>query len=247
MLKTTYIDKYQRQQGVALPIALILLFVMTLVAIATLRTTTLEENMTASSRLRQTAFNAAETALTEAENVFINLRGTDRRELFFGNGFVTPSDTRPNVGDTCTNGFCVPAQFNSPVSTPANGERWEDPDLDVWNTPNRNIPYAGFANSNLQANGVINPPMYIIEFLGNFDFKGPNVGLAVNPTIRPEFANNYTGICREPLSNSLSPPNNIWPYCAADPSVYRITVRATAGPVARQATVTIQSIIRVAE
>jgi len=219
----------QKQSGIALPLTLILLFAMTLLGIATLRTTTIEENMSANSRLRQVAFNAAETALRDAELSVLSLSNLRRREIFFRSGntnFVAPSPLRTSNSESCeggdNGGFCIPTQFNS-ENNPSTStlERWEDDALDVFNTANNpatSIEFSDFANSNLDENGVIEAPRYIVEFLGNFDYKQTNV----NPTGDP----------------------NEWPYCASDPAVYRITVRATAGPVARRANVTIQSILR---
>jgi len=252
-----------RQQGAALPFTLILLLVMTLIAIATLRTTTLEENMSANSRLRQIAFNAGESALVEAEKVVRSLRGQRRRSLFFGmerdpldqtvvNGadpldIIAPDPSIENKGDTCVDGFCTPAKYTSraTASTPPLFERWEDPNLDVWNTAGRHIEYANFANSGLANEGVVTPPQYIIEFLGNFDSKPLNVNLGSDPTARPRFTGRYFGNCRDTNTNALIPPSNVWPYCASDPAVYRITVRATAGPPARQAVVFMQSTLQV--
>jgi len=239
-----------RQAGIALPLTLILLLVMTLIAVATLRTTTLEENMSANNRLRQVAFNAAESALTEAERVVRNLTGQRRRDLFFGNGIIAPDPAVANTGDTCDDGFCTPAKFTSPAaaiqpSDPPQNERWNDPRLDVWNTADRNIEYANYDLSGLADEGVFEPPQYIIEFLGNFDSKPLNVNLASNPTVRPRFSGPFVGNCRNPTTNALESPNDVWPYCASDPGVYRITVRATAGPPARQSVVFMQSTIQI--
>jgi type IV pilus assembly protein PilX len=57
----------KRQRGVALIVALILLVVMTLVGLAGMRTVTLQEKMTASTFDRSLSFQAAESALREAE------------------------------------------------------------------------------------------------------------------------------------------------------------------------------------
>ncbi len=57
----------QRQAGVALVVALILLVIMTLVGLSALRTVTLEERMTAQTFDRSLSFQAAEAALREAE------------------------------------------------------------------------------------------------------------------------------------------------------------------------------------
>lgn len=237
----------QKQAGLALPLTLILLFAMTLIAIATLRTTTMEENMTANSRLRQIAFNAAETALVEATDVVKGLRGQSRRALFFGSGtdnIIAPDPLIANKGDVCTNGFCTPAKYNSPASPAANGERWEDTTLNVWGDANKHITFSNYAASNLDDEGVFEAPKYIIEFLGNFDLREPNTALASNRNARPKFGGSFTGNCRDPITNALQPPNDKWPYCASDPAVYRITVRATAGPAARQAVVLLQATVR---
>lgn len=239
------------QAGLALPLTLMLLFVMTLIAVATLRTTTQQENMSANTRLRQIAFNAGETALIEAERAVQQIRY--ERELFIG-AHLTPDPLIANRGDLCLNGFCTPAQFTSDASTAPNGERWEDPDLDVWNEAGRHIEYENFANTDLINEGVLEAPKYIIEFLGNYDYKDLNERIASARTdrsisgkqsrqvFRPKFDGPFKGNCRDlEESNELSPPNNVWPFCAADPAVYRITVRATAGPEARQSIVLLQS------
>ena len=57
-----------RQRGVALAVVLILLVVMTLIALASLRGTLLEERMTANMADRSEAFQAAEAALREGES-----------------------------------------------------------------------------------------------------------------------------------------------------------------------------------
>lgn len=59
----------QRQAGVALVVALILLVIMTLVGLSALRTVTLEEKMTAQTFDRSLSFQAAEAALREGENL----------------------------------------------------------------------------------------------------------------------------------------------------------------------------------
>lgn len=235
--------RHTKQSGLALPLTLILLFAMTLIAIATLRTTTMEENMTANSRLRQIAFNAAETALVEATDVVNDLR--NRRARFIGDGtLVFPDPLVANLGDLCTDGYCTPAKYNSPVSAAPNGERWEDTTLNVWGNADRHILFDGYDDSDLDDEGVFEAPKYIIELLGNYDLREPNTALAGNRSARPRFSGAYTGNCRDPITNALQPPNDQWPFCASDAGVYRITVRATAGPSARQAVVLLQTTIR---
>ena len=55
------------QRGAVLVVSLMILLVMTLISITALRTTSMDEKMASNARQRQIAFNAAETALREAE------------------------------------------------------------------------------------------------------------------------------------------------------------------------------------
>lgn len=57
----------RRQQGVSLVIVLILLIVMSVLGVAVLRSSAMQERMTANLRDRSVAFQAAETALREAQ------------------------------------------------------------------------------------------------------------------------------------------------------------------------------------
>jgi len=160
-----------RERGFALPLTLVLLLVMTLAAVATLRTTTLEENMSANSRLRQVALNAAESALVEAERL-VARASFKRREAFFNPNQAVVDDNTASLGDSCTGGLCTPARFTSLAADPQphseRSERWEDPNLDVWNTPGRHFVYSGHATSNLANEGAFEAPKYIVEFMGNY-------------------------------------------------------------------------------
>lgn len=60
-----------RQRGAALVIILLLLLVMTLLGLASLRGTLMEERMSAGSLDRSLSFQAAETALREAEAAIV--------------------------------------------------------------------------------------------------------------------------------------------------------------------------------
>lgn len=230
---------FTKQTGLALPIVLILLFVMTLVGVTALNNATLQEEMTGNSRLQQSAFNAAEAALRDAENFILEGIPGSNRAIFFG--AVRPDPLVVNPGDTCTGGFCTPAQYTSPAfPTPVLGERWEDTDLDVFNTAGRYFEYSNYTNTDYAEESVFEAPRYIIEFLGNVSSKERNF------TDRPEFTGIYqTNCATDPVTNKLLAPNDTWPFCAADPKAYRITVRATAGPPTRQAVVMLQSTVRV--
>ncbi|MHC9085110.1 pilus assembly PilX family protein [Luteimonas sp. RIT-PG2_3] len=89
----------RNEQGVSLLVVLVLLLVMTLLGVAVLRTTLLEERMTANLYDRSLSFQSAESALREGELV------------------AATGPTPPASG--CANGVCA---------TPAAGstERWLD-------------------------------------------------------------------------------------------------------------------------
>lgn len=59
----------QRQRGVVLLVGLVVLLVLSLLALGSIRSTTLEERMTGNSQDQQIAFQVAEAALREAEAI----------------------------------------------------------------------------------------------------------------------------------------------------------------------------------
>jgi Tfp pilus assembly protein PilX len=61
--------RLQREKGVALVVALILLVVMTLLGLGAMRSVTLEEKMAANTFDRSLSFQAAEASLREAESL----------------------------------------------------------------------------------------------------------------------------------------------------------------------------------
>lgn len=67
----THTKQAQKQQGVALITGLIFMVILTLLAVAAMRTTTLEERMAGNARNRDLAFQAAESAIRVAER-FLN-------------------------------------------------------------------------------------------------------------------------------------------------------------------------------
>lgn len=96
---------FQRERGAALIVALILLAVMTILGLAVLRSTLLDERMSGGLFDRGMAFQSAEAGLREGEN------------RVAGGGAVFP-----NAG--CAAGLC--AQIDR-TTTPNAPERWNDP------------------------------------------------------------------------------------------------------------------------
>ena len=93
------------QRGVSLVIVLILLLIMTLLGLAVLRSTLLEERMTANLFDRSLSFQAAEAALREAEAI------------------AATAPAAPGSG--CTAGLCA-----MPVAGAA--DRWRDAGFTGW-------------------------------------------------------------------------------------------------------------------
>lgn len=94
-------SRHSRQQGVALVVVLILLLVATLLALANVRNTLLEERMGASVLDRSLAFQGAEAALREGER-------------------VAAGRPMPAAGSGCVAGLCSKPDPDEPNDN----ERW---------------------------------------------------------------------------------------------------------------------------
>lgn len=104
----------RHQQGVSLLVVLILLLVMSLLGIAVLRSSALQERMSANMVDRNEAVQAAETGLLVAQQSVI--RGTFNP---MWNGSQTFTSLRTGAGKTCAgHGYCD-------RSDPANVATWE--------------------------------------------------------------------------------------------------------------------------
>lgn len=95
----------RRQRGVVLAVVLILLLVMTLLGLASLRGTLMEERMSASQFDRSLGFHAAEAALREAETL------------------ATSKPSLPSSG--CSNGICA----RPDAAVAADRQRWLNADF----------------------------------------------------------------------------------------------------------------------
>jgi len=103
----------RRQQGVSLLVVLILLLVMSLLGIAVLRSSAMQERMSANMVDRNEAVQAAETGLLVAQRVVI--RGTFNA---MWNGSTTFTALRTAAGMSCANGYCD-------RSDPTNAATWQ--------------------------------------------------------------------------------------------------------------------------
>lgn len=97
-----------RQQGISLLVVLILLVVMSVLGVAVLRSSAMQERMSANMRDRSLAFQAAETALRYAQDEVLNKAG------------ATWDKTFPKVGDACSSdGVCPGGSVAAWKSLPA--------------------------------------------------------------------------------------------------------------------------------
>jgi len=138
------------QHGAVLVVSLLMLLVMTILGIAGMGTSNLEQRMAANNYDRNIAFQAAELALRDGER-----------------NVQTNSYTSASFSNTCTGGLCTPADA---VAT-----RWRDSVLDVWNDASRHFIYSEPTSISVN-NGVSQPPLYIIEWLGYVRSAGWTVG-----------------------------------------------------------------------
>jgi len=91
---------YDKQSGVALIIGLIVLLLLTVIMITAMQVTTLEERMAGNLQNQNIAFQAAETALREAE-AYIDSEATEFHPLKLSNGpFQNTEDP------VCVEGLC---------------------------------------------------------------------------------------------------------------------------------------------
>lgn len=132
------------QRGAVLAVSLLILLLLTIIGIAGMSVTSLEERMAGNDRDRQMAFQAAEAALRNGEDYVAtnNLPGNPLGAKFAAN---------------CQDqgaGMCLPA-------TSGTANVWTDSTLNVWGNAARHRTYSYSALSGLAAQ-----PIYIIEYLG---------------------------------------------------------------------------------
>ncbi|MCL1532322.1 PilX N-terminal domain-containing pilus assembly protein [Xanthomonas nasturtii] len=102
------------QSGASLIVVLILLLLMTLLGLAVLRTTTLEERMSANLYDRSLGFQAAESALRQGEAL----------------ANATAVSSVPSSG--CANGICA-------IPVAAAADRWLDTSFNGWRSATNNL------------------------------------------------------------------------------------------------------------
>lgn len=169
------------QQGIALVVVLILLLVMTLLGIASLRGTLVEERMAAATYDRGLGFQSAEAALREAE------------------ALVATNPTFPTGG--CSLGLCP----QRPILADGELPRWEDP-ATPWRTAVADLD----VDSDGDGTDLVSNPQFIVEEMGpapnwvGCDRQKPMVSVCMSPKFRVTARSNEADRASVILQSSVS-------------------------------------------
>lgn len=133
-----------KQCGATLVVALVILLVMTMIGVATMQSSTLQERMAANARQKMIAQNAAETALREAEDwMDVNVTGSGDLSQFNG-----------------TNGLYAEIYTHAGASS----ARFSDVGKDI--TDPTDWTTFGVEVTSMDTGLVSRQPRYIIEYIG---------------------------------------------------------------------------------
>ncbi|MBV5284875.1 MAG: pilus assembly protein [Methyloversatilis discipulorum] len=158
---TVHLHPRARQRGATLLIALVMLVVMTLLGLASIRSTSMQERMGANLYDRSLAFQAVESALREAEaRISINTAVTNSAGFYCPPNGVPPSCAAP--GPSATESA---TESETPSASSASYiERWKDP-ATTWASA---TTWWGSVDDDMKARlgGANRQPQYIIEYMG---------------------------------------------------------------------------------
>lgn len=155
----------RRQRGAILVIALMFLVLLTIVAVSSISGVTLEEKMAGNLRDQTTAFQAAESALRDAE--------VDLETAIGGTGNRDPMTIAGNFATLCsaafTNGVCSTGCAPACGATGTNYETqivtavgWD------WSSATKTVAYGTYTGA-ASLPGVSQQPRYVIEYLAEKD------------------------------------------------------------------------------
>ena len=149
----------RRERGAILIITLMFLVLLTIVGVASISSATLEEKMAGNLREQYTAFQAAESALRDAEiDLEAAIGGTVNRDPLSLASFVTLCSAAAfpvlNIG-VCTQPAAPPGTYRTEIVTAAG---WD------WTSATKTVPYGSYTGA-AQLGGVFRQPRYVIEYL----------------------------------------------------------------------------------
>jgi len=171
-----------KQKGVVLLVALVMLLIVTLLGAAVMRGASLDLKMSNNSQERQQAFNAAEAALSQAESKLLTLNIT-LQDITFGSSTPCTAGTGHCFNSSCTGGFCFFGSYNglsqgscsvAPGTGIPHADPWSDATLDVWNVANKHQNAVADPNW-INAGGNALSARYIVEFRCFIDGDSGNV------------------------------------------------------------------------
>jgi type IV pilus assembly protein PilX len=161
------------QSGAVLIVSLIMLLLLTLIGASSMQTTSLEEKMAGNLRDRNLAFQAAESALRDAEQDIRGIGTTPRNPPISGISDFYANCNMDNLANTYDDGLCD-RKWTSPSSYAGTSINWPAfsnaattyPALavDMTTTPNdgKSIAYGRFTGA-APITGLSGQPRYIIE------------------------------------------------------------------------------------
>lgn len=153
------------QRGATLLVALVMLIVMTLLGLASIRGTSMQEKMGANMYDRSLAFQAVESALREAEaSITVTTTVTNSNGLYCLPGGTPPlcavaAPTPPSGGGG--------SEESTPVA-PAYVERWND-STTQWRQATTWWGQIDTAMKARLSDNSNTPPEFIIEYVGDFE------------------------------------------------------------------------------
>ncbi|THB67150.1 MAG: hypothetical protein D6B27_05140 [Gammaproteobacteria bacterium] len=147
---------YKKERGAILVVSLLMLLMLTIIGVASIKTTTIQERMAGNLRDRELAFQAAEAALTVGENYIITNIETTGEDWITNNLTSGSSDA---AECTPVSGLCKEGQTLDPF------------DGDVWDTALSATAQPLSMNEASdegggEAAGVLESPKYIIQLVG---------------------------------------------------------------------------------
>ncbi len=151
------------ERGSVLLVSLMILLMLTILGLAAVQTTTLEERMAGNSSEQSRAFQAAEAALRDAEaEIDAGTRMTSRY------GAAVPENVRRAIGAAgfsadATNGLCTPMIVDNDARYPTLTSMAARTALLGGNDPTKYTVYSA-QTAAVALTGVAAPPRYLIEF-----------------------------------------------------------------------------------
>lgn len=147
----------QRQRGAILVVVLMFLVLLTIISVSSISGVTLEEKMAGNLREQNTAFQAAESALRDAEiDLETGIGGTGNRDPMT---IAAHFAAAPGCGGAFTNGACRNADHMAQIVTASS---WD------WTSATKTVAYATYTGADALS-GVFRQPRYVIEYLPQMD------------------------------------------------------------------------------